>query len=88
MYVVELEITHGDDLTCLSAQSESSYFWHRRLGYVSSSLLNKCFLGTRPVVYQSINFVTVKCLMHVSKGNKPDPHLNQIKQVCSSRFLS
>ena len=32
MYVANLETSYGDDLTCL---------WHRRLGHVSSSLLNK-----------------------------------------------
>ena len=41
MYVANLEISHGDDLTCLSAQNENADLWHRRLGHVSSSLLNK-----------------------------------------------
>ncbi|XP_049360750.1 uncharacterized protein LOC125825454 [Solanum verrucosum] len=41
MYVVDLETPHGDDLTYLSAQSENDVLWHRRLGHVSSSLLNK-----------------------------------------------
>lgn len=31
----------GDELICLSAQSDNIDLWHRRLGYVSSSLLNK-----------------------------------------------
>ena len=46
MYVANLEIPHGDDLTCLSAQNESADLWHRRLGHVSSSLLNKLFQRT------------------------------------------
>ena len=41
MYVDNLETSHGDDLTCLSAQNENVDLWHRRLGHVSSSLLNK-----------------------------------------------
>ena len=41
MYVANLETSHGDDLTCLSAQNENADMWHRRLGHMSSSLLNK-----------------------------------------------
>ena len=41
MYVANLETSHGDDLTCLSAQNENADLWHRRLGHVNSSLLNK-----------------------------------------------
>ena len=41
MYVAELETNYRDNLTCLSAQSESSYLWHIRLGHVSSFILNK-----------------------------------------------
>ena len=41
MHAAELEITQGDDLTCLSAQSESAEFRHMRLVHVSSSLIKK-----------------------------------------------
>ena len=41
MYVANLEISHGDDLTCLIALGENADLWHRRLGHVSSSLFNK-----------------------------------------------
>ena len=37
MYVANLEMSHGDDLTCLSARNENGDLWHRRLGHVSSS---------------------------------------------------
>ena len=37
MYVANLETSHGDDLTCLSAQNENANLWHRRLRHVSSS---------------------------------------------------
>ena len=40
MYVANLETSHGDDLTCLSAQNENADLWHRRLGHVSSSFFN------------------------------------------------
>ncbi|XP_027772674.1 uncharacterized protein LOC114077194 [Solanum pennellii] len=36
MYVANLETSHGDDLTCLSAQNENAYLWHRRLGHLVS----------------------------------------------------
>ena len=41
MNVANLEISHGDDLTCLSALGNNANLWHRRLGHVSSSLFNK-----------------------------------------------
>ena len=41
MYVANLETSHEDDLTCLSAQNENADLWHCRLGHVSSFLLNK-----------------------------------------------
>ena len=41
MYVANLETSHGDDLTCLSDQGDNADLWHRTLGHVSSSLLNK-----------------------------------------------
>ena len=41
MYVVDLETSYEDDLTFLSTQSENADLWHRRLGHVNSSLLNK-----------------------------------------------
>ncbi|XP_049359192.1 uncharacterized protein LOC125823865 [Solanum verrucosum] len=43
MYVADLNTALGDDLTYLNAQSENANLWHRRLGHVSSSLLNKLF---------------------------------------------
>ena len=46
MYVANLETSHGDDLTCLSAQNENVDLWHRRLGHLRSFLLNKLFLKT------------------------------------------
>ena len=39
--VSNLETSHGDDLTCPIAQNVNVDMWHRRLGHVNSSLLNK-----------------------------------------------
>lgn len=44
MYVPDLESNQGKDLTCLSAQSENAELRYKRLGHVSSSLLNKLVL--------------------------------------------
>ena len=39
--MANLETCDGDYLTSLSAQNENTDVWHRRLGHVRSSLLNK-----------------------------------------------
>jgi len=77
MYVTDLETSHGDNLTCLSAQSENAVLWHKRLGHVSSSLLNK--LVSRDLVcgLPKLKFSDVKVCADVPKGNIPDPHSNQ-----------
>lgn len=41
MYVADLDSISGDSLTCLSAVEDNAALWHRRLGHVSFSLLNK-----------------------------------------------
>ena len=41
MYVADLDSAQGDNLTCLKAMDDGADLWHRRLGHVSSSLLNK-----------------------------------------------
>lgn len=41
MYVNYLSSIFGDDLTCLSAPDDVADLWHKRLGYVISSLLKK-----------------------------------------------
>jgi len=45
MYVADLDSIEGDDLSYLSAQSDDTDLWHRRLGHVSTSLLNKLVTG-------------------------------------------
>lgn len=41
MYVTNLNSAQGDNLTCLRDQDKSIDLWHRRMGHVSTSLLNK-----------------------------------------------
>ncbi|KAM3283717.1 hypothetical protein P3S67_022515 [Capsicum chacoense] len=41
MYLADLESVADGELTCLSAQGEDANLWHRRLGHVSSFLLNR-----------------------------------------------
>lgn len=88
MHASKLEITRGDNLTCLIAQSESADFRQMRLGHVSSSLLNKLVSRDRSVVWKRRNIVRVKCLMHVSKGNKQDLYINQRSRSVLQGFLS
>ncbi|XP_055830867.1 uncharacterized protein LOC129899893 [Solanum dulcamara] len=41
MYIDDLDFAQRDDLPCLSAHNEDADLWHKRLGHVSSLLLNK-----------------------------------------------
>ena len=87
MFLAELETTHGDDLTCLTAQIENVDLWHRRLGHVSSCLLNK--LVSRDMVHGlpkqmfSDNKVCDACI----KGKQTRSLFKSKKQVSSSRVL-
>ncbi|XP_055803614.1 uncharacterized protein LOC129872719 [Solanum dulcamara] len=45
IYVADLSSALSDNLTSLRAQDESDDLWHRRLGHVSTSLLNKHIIG-------------------------------------------
>ncbi|XP_049414870.1 uncharacterized protein LOC125877656 [Solanum stenotomum] len=45
MYVADLDPIKGDNLTCLSSQTDNANIWYRRLGHVSFSLLNKLVAG-------------------------------------------
>ena len=72
MYVANLETSHGDDLTCLSAQNENADLWHRRLGHVSSSLLNKLISKDLVRGLPKLKFCENKFVKGVSKENKSD----------------
>ena len=70
MYVANLETSHGDDLTCLSAQNENVHLWHQRLEHVSSSLLNKLIYEDLFLGLAKLNFVKVKFVKPVSMESK------------------
>ncbi|XP_015159851.1 uncharacterized protein [Solanum tuberosum] len=44
-YVNDIDSIEGDSFTCLSAQTDNANLWHRKLGHVSFSLLNKLVAG-------------------------------------------
>jgi len=87
MYVAALETVHGDDQTCLGAQSANANLWHRRLGHVSLSLLNKLvsrdLVRGLPKLKFSHNTVCDACV----KGKQTRSSFKPKKQVSSSRVL-
>ena len=70
MYVSNLETSHGDDLSCLSAQNENVDLWHRRLGNVSSSLLNKLISKDLVLSLSKLKFCECKICEDCVKGKK------------------
>ena len=72
MYVANLETSHGDDLTFLSAQNENADMWNWKLGLVSSSLLNKLISKDLVRGLPNLKFVKTKYVKLVSKENKSD----------------
>nr|XP_019068931.1 uncharacterized protein LOC109120021 [Solanum lycopersicum] len=69
MYVANLETSHGDDLTCLSAQNENADLWHRRLGH-AKTVNTACH-------------VTNRCLIRVVLNKTPYELLNNRKPMLS-----
>ena len=88
MYAIELEITHGDDLTCLSAQSENGNFRHMRLGHVSSSLLNKLVYRDLVRGLPKMKFNDSKVCDACVKGKQIRFSLKSKKKVVIQGFLS
>ena len=86
-YVANLETSHGDDLTCLSAQNENADLWHRRLGYVSSSLLNKLISKDLVRGLPKLKFAENKICEVCVKGKQIRSSFKPKKQVTSSRTL-
>ena len=85
MYVANLETSHGDDLTCLSAQNENADLWHRRLGHVSSSLLNKLISKDLVRGLPKLKFAENKICEACVKGKQIRSSFKPKKQVTSSR---
>lgn len=70
MYVADLDTIQGDDLTCLSSQSKNVEHWHKRIGHVSTSLLNKLVSKDLVCGLLKMKFLKNKILRHVSRENK------------------
>ena len=83
MCVANLETSHGYNLTCLSSQNENVDLWHRRLGHVGLSLMNKLIYKDLVLGLPKLKFCESKICKPVSKENKSEPK----KQVTSSRVL-
>ncbi|KAH0771660.1 hypothetical protein KY290_015641 [Solanum tuberosum] len=83
MYMADLDTAQGDNLTCLSAQSENANLWHRMLGHVSSFLLNK--LVSRDLVrgLPKLKFSDDKVCDACVKGKQTRSSFNIKKQVGS-----
>ena len=80
MYVANLETSHGDDLTCLSSQNENVDLWHRRLGHMSSSLLNKLVSKDLVLGLPKLKFCESKICEAVCK-RKIDQSVLQLKEA-------
>ena len=87
MYVANLETSHGDDMTCLSTQNENTDMWHRRLGHVSSSLLNKLISKDLVLGLPKLKFCENKICEACVKGKQSRSSFKSKKQVTSSRVL-
>ncbi|XP_049381315.1 uncharacterized protein LOC125845854 [Solanum stenotomum] len=87
MYVADLDTAQGDDLTCLSAQSENAILWHRRLGNVSSFLLNKLVSGDLVCGLPKLKFSDNKVCDACVKGKQTRSSFKPKKQMSSSRAL-
>ena len=87
VYVADLEISHGDDLTCLSTQSENADLWPRRLGHVRLCVLKK--LISRDLVFglPKLKFSESKVCDACVKGRQKRSSFKSKKQVSSSRIL-
>ncbi|XP_049397273.1 uncharacterized protein LOC125861406 [Solanum stenotomum] len=78
-YVAYLDSIEGDSLSCLSAQTDDANIWHRRLGHISTSLLNKLVAGDLVCGLPKMKFSNDKVLMPMQKGNKQDHPLKSRK---------
>lgn len=87
IYVVDFSSAEGDNLTPLRSQDESANLWHRRLGHVSTSLLNK--LTARDLVHglANIKFNESKVYDVYVKGKQTKTSFKSKKELCTSREL-
>ncbi|XP_049369479.1 uncharacterized protein LOC125834371 [Solanum verrucosum] len=87
MYVADLDSIEGDNLTCLSAQSENASLWHRRLGHVGYLLLNKLVAGDLVRGLPRLKFAENKICEACVKSKQPRSSFKENKDVTTSRPL-
>lgn len=87
MYVADLNSIRGDNLTCISAQGDNVDFWHRRLGHVSSSLLNKLVSGDLVRGLPNLKFVENKICDACIREKETRSSFKQNKGVSTTRPL-
>ena len=87
MYVADLDSIVGDSLSCLSAQTDDANLWHRRLGHVSTSLLNKLVVGDLVCGLPKIKFSNDKVCDACAKGKQTRSSFKAKKGVSITRPL-
>ena len=87
IYVANLETSHGDDMTCLSAQNENADLWYCRLGHVSSSLFNKLISKDLVRGLPKLKFAENKVCEACVKGKQIRSSFKPKNKVTSSRTL-
>ncbi|KAH0769697.1 hypothetical protein KY290_013678 [Solanum tuberosum] len=85
MYVADLDSVEGDSLSCLSAQAENVNLWHRRLGHVSASLLNKLVAGDLVRGLPKLKFSDDKVCDACEKGKQTRSTFKPKKGVSTTR---
>lgn len=87
MYVADMDSIQENDLSYFSAQSENIELWHKKLGHVSSLLLNK--LSTRDLVcgLPKVRFAEDKVFEACVKGKQTRSLFKQKKKVSTTRPL-
>jgi len=87
MYVANLNSIEGDNLTCLSAQYDNANLWHRRLGHVSSSLLNKLVVGDLVCGLPKLKFSENKICDACVRGKEARSSFKLKNGVSTTRLL-
>jgi len=87
MHIADLDSIEGDNLSCLSAQANDANLWHRLLGHVSSSLLNKLVAGDLVRGLPKLKFSNDKICGACAKGKQTKSSFKSKKEVSTTRPL-
>lgn len=84
MYVVDLDSIEGDYLSCIRSQTDDSIIWHRHLGLVCSSFLNK--VVGRDVVrsFTKLTFTNDRICVACAKGKQTESSFKDRKGINTS----